>query len=58
MNYQHASVKMEGSIAVLLCNSCGLTIAKGTKHEDREHYCILCMSGNCKAKFKKGSLLY
>lgn len=32
----------------------GIFIAEGAKHEDREHDCTMCMSGNCKAKFKKG----
>mgnify|MGYP005864677365 FL=1 len=55
MNYEHAIVRVNGDVATLLCNGCGITIAEGTKHEDREHYCTMCMSGNCKAKFKKGS---
>lgn len=55
MNYEHAIVKYNGDVTILLCNSCGITIAEGTKHEDREHYCTMCMSGNCKAKFKKGN---
>ena len=54
MDYQHAIVKFEGDVAVLFCNGCGIKITEGTKHEDREHYCTMCMSGNCKAKFKKG----
>lgn len=54
MTYEHAVVEFKGEIAVLLCNGCGITIAEGAKHEDREHYCAMCMSGNCKAKFKKG----
>ncbi|BEH15607.1 hypothetical protein [Marinobacter shengliensis] len=53
MNYQNAIVKIEGELAILLCNSCGIKLAEGSKHEDREHYCTMCMSGNCKAKFKK-----
>ncbi|PSF12643.1 hypothetical protein [Marinobacter shengliensis] len=53
MDYQHAFVKVEGELAILLCNSCGIKLAEGSKHEDREHYCTMCMSGNCKAKFKK-----
>jgi hypothetical protein len=48
-------VKFEGEVATLLCNGCGIFIAEGEKHEDREHYCALCMAGNCKAKFKKGN---
>ncbi|WP_290823642.1 hypothetical protein LG277_06435 [Vreelandella aquamarina] len=55
MNYEHAVVKFEDGKSTLLCNGCGATIAEGTQHEDREHYCIMCMSGNCKAKFKDGS---
>lgn len=54
MNYKHAIVEVKGEVAVLRCNGCGITIAEGAKHEDREHYCTMCMSGNCKAKFKKG----
>ena len=55
MKYKHAIVKFDGDVATLLCNGCGITIAEGPKHEDREHYCTMCMSGNCKAKFKKGN---
>ncbi len=55
MEYEHAIVKFEGDVAVLLCNGCGIKITEGTKLEDREHYCTMCMSGNCKAKFKKGN---
>jgi len=54
INYEHAIVKVNGDVATLLCNGCGIFIAEGAKHEDREHYCTMCMSGNCKAKFKKG----
>lgn len=54
MKYEHAIVKFEGDVGILLCNGCGIFIAEGHKHEDREHYCTMCMSGNCKAKFKKG----
>lgn len=53
MDYKHAIVKVEDGTGTLLCNNCGIVIAKGTKHEDREHYCTMCMSGNCKAKFKE-----
>lgn len=53
MDYKHAIVKVEDGTETLLCNNCGIVIAKGTQHEDREHYCIMCMSGNCKAKFKE-----
>ncbi|GBO83544.1 hypothetical protein MS5N3_09950 [Marinobacter salsuginis] len=52
MNYEHAIVRTEGEIAILLCSGCGIKIAEGTSHEDREHYCTMCMSGNCKARFK------
>ncbi|WP_203299791.1 hypothetical protein [Marinobacter sediminum] len=54
MKYEHAIVKFKGDVGVLLCNGCGVVIAEGKKHEDREHYGAMCMSGNCKAKFKKG----
>ena len=54
MNYKHAMVKADGNTTILLCNGCGITIAQGGEHEDREHYCTMCMSGNCKAAFKKG----
>ncbi|WP_372983275.1 hypothetical protein [Marinobacter sediminum] len=53
MKYEHAIVKFEGDVGVLLCNGCGVVIAEGKKHEDREHNCAMCMSGNCKAKFEK-----
>ena len=52
MNYKHAIVDVDGSVATLLCNGCGVELSKGTSHEDRQHFCTLCMSGNCKAKFK------
>ncbi len=52
MKYQHAIVEVEGSVATLLCNSCGIELSQGTEHEDRLHFCTMCMSGNCKAKFK------
>jgi hypothetical protein len=52
MDYEHAIVKVEEGIGNLYCNNCGIIIAKGIKHEDKEHYCTMCMSGNCKAKFK------
>lgn len=59
MNYKHAIVKVEEGVGTLLCNNCGIVIAEiviaeGAQHEDREHYCTMCMSGNCKAKFKQG----
>ena len=53
MDFKHAIVKVEDGTGTLLCNNCGIVIAKGTKHEDRKHYCAMCMSGNCKAKIKK-----
>lgn len=49
MNYKHAIVDVDGSVATLLCNGCGMELSKGTSHEDRQHFCNLCMSGNCKA---------
>ncbi len=55
MNYEHAIVEFDEDVAILRCNGCGITIAEDGKHEDREHYCTMCMSGNCKAKFKKGN---
>jgi len=55
MKYENAIVTFDEDVATLLCNGCGITIAEGTKHEDREHYCTMCMSGNCKTKFKKGN---
>jgi uncharacterized protein (DUF39 family) len=55
MNYEHAIVEFNKDVGTLLCNGCGIVIAEGTKHEDREYYCTMCMSGNCKAKFKKGN---
>ncbi|UYO74249.1 hypothetical protein M0220_15420 [Halomonas qinghailakensis] len=55
MDYEHAIVKFEDGIGTLFCNGCGIIIAEGAQHEDREHYCTMCMSGNCKAKFKDGN---
>lgn len=54
MGYKHARVKTDRNTTALLCNGCGITLNEGSKHEDREHYCTMCMSGNCKAKFKNG----
>lgn len=53
MNYEKAIVKFNGGNGALLCNGCRVIITEGTKHEDREHYCTMCMSGNCKTKFKE-----
>ena len=55
MDYEHAIVKFEEGVGTLFCNGCGIIIAEGPQHEDREHYCTMCMSGNCKAKFKDGN---
>ena len=54
MEYEHAIVKFEGDVAVLLCNGCGIKITEGTKLEDREPYCTMFMSGKRNAKCKKG----
>jgi len=53
-NYKQAIVKFNNGNGALLCNGCSTILAYGFKHEDREHYCTMCMSGNCKTKFKKG----
>ena len=38
-----AKIKFNGGVGALLCNKCDVIIATGTKHEDREHYCMKCM---------------
>lgn len=38
MDYKHAVVKVEDGTVTLLCNNCGIVIAKGRKHENRKHY--------------------
>jgi len=53
-NYTKAIVKFDNGNGALLCNGCSIIIARGFEHQDREHYCTMCMSGNCKTKFKKG----
>jgi len=53
-NYKQAIVKFNNGTGALLCNGCSTIIAYGIEHQDREHYCTMCMSGNCKTKFKKG----
>ena len=53
-NYTQAIVKFNNGNGALLCNGCSIIIAYGIEHQDREHYCAICMSGNCKTKFKKG----
>ncbi len=42
-NYKHAIVKFNGGKGALCCNKCGKIIATGFAHEDREHYCDVCM---------------
>ena len=42
-NYKHAIVKFNGGNGALCCNKCGTIIATGFAHEDREHYCDVCM---------------
>lgn len=43
MRFKKAQVKLNGGRGALLCNGCDVIIAYGTKHEDREHYCVKCM---------------
>jgi len=49
---RHALVKFNGGKGALLCNNCKVIIADGFDHEDRDHYCNMCMSSNCKVKSK------
>ena len=52
--YKVAQVKFNGGRGALLCDGCDVIIAYGTEHEDRKHYCTMCMSGKCGTKFKQG----
>jgi len=45
--YKHADVRFNNGNGALLCNNCSVIIAYGHEHEDREHYCTMCMSGKC-----------
>jgi len=49
----HADVKWNNGEGALLCNGCGVVLATGFDHEDREHYCSLCMSGKCQTKYRE-----
>ena len=51
--YKHAVVKFNNGNGALLCNNCSVIIAYGHNHEDRKHYCPMCMSGKCKTRNKK-----
>lgn len=42
-NYKHAVVKFNGGNGALCCNKCGKIIATGFAHQDREHYCEVCI---------------
>lgn len=42
-NYKHAIVKFNGGKGALCCNKCGKIIATGLAHNDREHYCEVCI---------------
>jgi hypothetical protein len=42
-NYEYAIVKFNAGKGALCCNKCGKIIATGFAHEDREHYCDVCM---------------
>ena len=52
IQYEHAIVKFNNGNGALLCNACDVIIAYGSKHEDREHYCPMCMSGKCTTRNK------
>ena len=51
--YKVAQVKFNGGRGALLCDGCSVIIAYGTEHEDRKHYCPMCMSGKCTTRNKK-----
>ena len=53
--YKHAVVKFNNGNGALLCNQCDVIIAYGFEHEDREHYCPMCMSGKCTTRNKDAS---
>lgn len=50
--YKHARVKFNNGNGALLCNACDVIIAYGFDHEDREHYCAMCMSSKCTTRNK------
>ena len=52
--YKVAQVKFNGGRGALLCDGCDVIIAYGFEHEDRKHYCPMCMSGKCGTKFEQG----
>ena len=52
--YKVAQVKFNSGNGALLCDGCSVIIAYGFEHEDRKHYCPMCMSGKCGTKFEQG----
>ena len=55
--YKVAQVKFNGGRGALLCDGCSVIIAYGFEHEDRKHYCPVCMSGKCTTRNRDGSKL-
>ena len=55
--YKVAQVKFNGGRGALLCDGCDVIIAYGFEHEDRKHYCAMCMSGKCTTRNRDGSKL-
>ena len=53
--YKVAQVKFNGGRGALLCDGCSVIIAYGFEHEDRKHYCPMCMSGKCTTRNKDGN---
>jgi len=51
--YKVAQVKFNSGNGALLCDGCSVIIAYGFEHEDRKHYCPMCMSGKCTTRNKK-----
>ena len=45
--YKVAQVKFNGGRGALICDGCSAIIAYGFEHEDRKHYCPMCMSSKC-----------
>lgn len=43
---QYAVVKFNGGRGALLCNGCRTIICTGIDHEDKEHFCPICMLDN------------
>lgn len=41
-----AIVKFNGGRGALLCNGCATILGTGFDHEDKEHFCPICMLDN------------